>query len=129
MGWRYLLFVLGGLTLLLWGIRFFVFPFMESPRFLSGIGKDAEAVDVIYQLARYNGKTTTLTAEELEAPSRSQDGSGSRLGRPILSKDSNYGVGHVKGLFATPRIAWSTSLLIAIWGMIMSSSCSETWSN
>lgn len=118
MGWRYLLFVLGGLTLFLWGLRFFVFTLFESPRFLSGIGKDAEAVAIIRELAEYNGKTTTLTVEELEAPGRSQDASPSRTRRDILSKGSRYDAGHIKALFATPKMAWSTSLLIALWGMV-----------
>ncbi|KAF8127689.1 MFS general substrate transporter [Boletus edulis] len=117
MGWRYLLFVLGGLTLFLWGIRFFVFNLLESPRFLSGVGSDIEAVEVIHELARYNGKTTTLTVEELNAPG--QDSNPSPSGkRAILSKDSKYGMSHIKALFATPKMAWSTSLLIVLWGII-----------
>ncbi|KAF8840640.1 MFS general substrate transporter [Paxillus ammoniavirescens] len=121
MGWRYLLFALGGLTLFLWGLRFFVFTLLESPRFLSGIGKDAEAVHVIRKLAEFNGKTTTLTVEQLEAPGRLNtdwDSSPSRGRRNILSKDSKFDAGHIKALFATPKMAWSTSLLIALWGII-----------
>lgn len=120
MGWRYLLFALGGLTFLFWALRFFVFTLLESPRFLSGIGKDAEAVEVIHQLAKFNGKATTLTVEELEAPERDQDVSQSRSRREILSKDSKYGTSHIKALFATPKMAWSTSLLIALWSMVPS---------
>jgi hypothetical protein len=120
MGWRYLFFALGGLTLFLWGLRFFVFTLFESPRFLSGIGKDAEATDIIHKLAKYNGKSATLTVEQLEAPGRSQD----TTRRAILSKDSKYATGHVKALFATPTMAWSTSLLIALWGMITHILCS-----
>lgn len=118
MGWRYLLFALGGVTLFLWGLRFFIFTLFESPRFLSGIGKDAEAVEIIHKLARYNGKTTTLTVEELEAPGRNRDVSPSRTGRDILSRDSKYNTNHIKALFATPKMAWSTSLLIFLWGMV-----------
>jgi hypothetical protein len=119
MGWRYLLFALGGITLFLWGLRFFIFTLLESPRFLSGIGKDAEAVEIIHQLARYNGKTTSLTVEELEAPGRIRDMSPSRTQRDnILSKDSKYNANHIKALFATGKMAWSTSLLIVLWGII-----------
>lgn len=125
MGWRYLLFALGGLTFFLWGLRFFVFTLLESPRFLSGIGRDAEAVNIIHKLAKYNGKTTTLTVEELEAPGRIQDESPSRPRRNILSRDSKYDASHIKALFATPKMAWSTSLLIALWGMPMHSLCQD----
>jgi len=125
MGWRYLIFALGGLTLSFACLRFFVFNLFESPRFLSGIGKDAEAVRVIHKLAKYNGKTTTLTVEELEAPGQNQDASPSRMRGGILSKDHKYGATHIMALFATPKMAWSTSLQIAIWGMVTDLVCSK----
>ena len=46
MGWRYFLFTVGSLTLLMWGIRFFLFPLYESPKYLMGKGEDDEAVAV-----------------------------------------------------------------------------------
>ncbi|KAG1816804.1 major facilitator superfamily domain-containing protein [Suillus subaureus] len=120
MGWRYLLFTLGGITLSLWAVRFFIFTLLESPRFLSGIGRDADAIEVIHKLAKFNGKTSPITIEELEAPDRAMSGghlsSGERYN--IFSKSSKYDTGHIKALFATPKMAWSTSLLIAIWGVI-----------
>ncbi|KAG1873348.1 MFS general substrate transporter [Suillus tomentosus] len=120
MGWRYLLFTLGGITLSLWAVRFFIFTLLESPRFLSGIGRDADAVEVIHKLAEFNGKTSSLTLEELEAPDRAMPGKRSSSGerRNIISKNSKYNTGHIKALFATPKMAWSTSLLIAMWGLI-----------
>lgn len=118
MGWRYLLFTLGGITLSLWAVRFFIFTLLESPRFLSGIGRDADAIEVIHKLAEFNGKTSSLTLEELEAPDRAMPGKRSSSGerRNIISKNSKYDTGHIKALFATPKMAWSTSLLIAMWG-------------
>jgi hypothetical protein len=117
MGWRYLLLTLGSITLFLWAIRFFVFTLLESPRFLSGIGRDADAVEVIHKLAEFNGHESSLTLEELEAPGRAAGARSSSLERhKILSKSSKYDPVHIKALFATPKMAWSTSLLIAIWG-------------
>ena len=119
MGWRYLLFTLGGLTLLMWSLRFFVFSLLESPRFLSGIGKDAEAVDIICKLAEFNGQPCPLTVEELEAPGKIHEfepSHGPAGRRRILSEDSGFAINHIKALFATPKMAWSTSLLIAVWG-------------
>lgn len=115
MGWRYLLFTLGGL-MLLWSLRFFVFSLLENPRFLCGIGKDAEAVDVICKLAECNGQSCSLTVEDLEAPGKfrgfeSSHGSGGR--RRMLSEDSGFAIHHIKALFTT-----TTSLLIAVWGAI-----------
>ncbi|KAJ8583357.1 MFS general substrate transporter [Rhizopogon salebrosus TDB-379] len=119
MGWRYLLLTLGSITLFLWAIRFFVFTLLESPRFLSGIGRDADAVEVIHKLAEFNGHESSLTLEELEAPDRVAGTRSSSLERhKLLSKSSKYDPVHIKALFATPKMAWSTSLLIVIWGII-----------
>ena len=65
MGWRYLLFTLGGFTLLLWALRFFVFNLEESPRYLIGRGHDEAAVAVIHRIAAYNGRTSSLTVDQL----------------------------------------------------------------
>ncbi|KAJ3719618.1 MFS general substrate transporter [Lentinula guzmanii] len=120
MGWRYLLFTLGGLTLLLWGIRFFVFKLFESPRFLVGIGKDAEAVEVIRKIAEYNSKTSDLTVDQLVKaggvdPEKTDIAQNDRR---VLSASSALGWNHVKALFRTRKLAFSTSLLIALWGII-----------
>jgi hypothetical protein len=120
MGWRYLLFALGGLTLFLWGLRFLLFPLLESPRFLVGIGKDAEAVAVIQKMAEFNGKSCSLTIGDLEIAARDaalkEEGNSGR--RKVLSDSSKFTIDHVKALFATRKMAWSTSLLIALWGVI-----------
>ncbi|KAI8992844.1 MFS general substrate transporter [Trametes punicea] len=121
MGWRYLLFTLGGMTLILWGIRFFVFPLYESPRYLVGRGRDAEAVDVVHQIARYNGRSCDLSVEDLVAAGNavSESERGARRERPaLLSRSSVFTVDHLKALFETPKLAWSTSLLIFLWGII-----------
>ncbi|KAI0742549.1 MFS general substrate transporter [Daedaleopsis nitida] len=126
MGWRYLLFALGGMTLFLWGIRFFVFPLEESPRFLVGRGRDAEAVAVIQRIAAFNGRVSSLTVQELQSAGEAMrspdvhadtDASGERK-RKMLSESSVFTMQHIKALFETPKLAWSTSLLIALWGII-----------
>ncbi|KAF9522619.1 MFS general substrate transporter [Crepidotus variabilis] len=122
MGWRYLLFILGGITLLLWGIRFFLFDLLESPRYLDGRGQDAEAVEVIQRIAKYNGRDIKLTVDDLAA--LGEIGRGDEIldhgekKRGLLTRTSNFRSEHVKALFRTPKIAWSTSLLIALWGII-----------
>ncbi|KAF7964726.1 hypothetical protein HWV62_3530, partial [Athelia sp. TMB] len=114
MGWRYLLFTLGGITLLLWAIRLFTFRLLESPRYLAGLGKNDEAVAVIQQLAAYNGTTCSISVESLEAAEKSV-AAGETGKKRILSQSSRFTSQHIKALFATPKMAWSTSLLIAIW--------------
>lgn len=118
--------------LLLWGTRFFLFKLYESPKYLMGRGRDQDAVDVMHKVASYNGKTTTLTLEQLTAAGsygdeknrvddRRLDTSATGALRRQLEKLS---AAHVKALFATRKLAWSTSLLIIIWGMFTCLMCS-----
>lgn len=67
MGWRYLLYTLGSITLLVFFLRFVVFRFQESPKFLLYRGKDEKAVKVMENVARINRKSCGLTLENLEA--------------------------------------------------------------
>ena len=120
MGWRYLLFMLGGITLVLWGIRIFAFDLLESPRYLTGKGKDEEAVAVIHKVATYNKATSSLTVDQLTSighPAESKNIAGKKW---ALSKTSNFTFTHIKSLFRTRKIAYSTSLLISIWGAFLS---------
>lgn len=108
---------MGGFTLFLWAIRIVCFKLFESPRFLSGIGRDADAVDVIHRLAKFNGKTSSLTVKELEAPGQLEGHPSGKGKRQILSKSSDYSISHIKALFTTtPKMAWSTSLLVVMCG-------------
>lgn len=65
MGWRYLLFTLGGITILVFVLRSVVFTFQESPKFLIYRGKDAEAIEVLHTMAQYNGSKCDLVLEDL----------------------------------------------------------------
>ncbi|KAJ3508855.1 hypothetical protein NLJ89_g5529 [Agrocybe chaxingu] len=107
-----------GLTILLWSIRFFVFDLMESPRYLVGKGRDEDAVKIIHKIAEYNGTTSTLTVDQLTSIGELH-GQRRMNGSPkgILSRTSVYTFEHIKSLFRTPKIAYSTSLLIAVWGL------------
>ncbi|EGS18991.1 putative sugar:hydrogen symporter protein [Thermochaetoides thermophila DSM 1495] len=67
MGWRWFLLVMGGMTMLMFLARFVLFTMHESPKYLMGKGKDEDAVKVVHEVARRNGKTSTLTVEELRA--------------------------------------------------------------
>ncbi|KAF6741695.1 MFS general substrate transporter [Ephemerocybe angulata] len=93
MGWRYFLITMGGLMFVFWGLRFFVFKLYESPKFLMGKGRDADAVD--------EGEPLLKQA----------------IRRQLTKFDSN----HVKSLFASRKLAYSTTLLIILWGMLSQS--------
>ncbi|CAG9952347.1 unnamed protein product [Clonostachys rosea f. rosea IK726] len=66
MGWRYVMVTLGGLALAFGIIRIWVFRIPESPKYLISKGRDAEAVEAVNYIARYNGKPETLTIEMLQ---------------------------------------------------------------
>ncbi|EIN13088.1 MFS general substrate transporter [Punctularia strigosozonata HHB-11173 SS5] len=124
-GWRYFLFTMGGLMLFLWVIRFFVFKLYESPKYLMGRGRDADAVEVVRKVAAYNRKQTTLTVEQLSAAGGlGYDGEASVLPMDTSARAAVFrklkvvSGDHVRALFATRKLAWSTSLLIIIWALI-----------
>lgn len=73
MGWRYLLFTLGGITILVFVLRSVIFEFQESPKFLIYRGKDVEAIEVLHTIARFNNTSCALTLEDLEALEREFD--------------------------------------------------------
>ena len=119
MGWRYFVFTLGSVMLLFSLGRLFAFPMLESPRYLLGRGQDAEAVAVVREIARYNGAETALTSEDLEEAARgAEEKQGAHKWR-ALSEGSPWTRNHVRQLFATKRMALSTTLLIWIWGMLL----------
>ncbi|KAJ9644448.1 hypothetical protein H2201_007822 [Coniosporium apollinis] len=70
MGWRYLMYTLGGVTLLVFFLRFVVFTMYESPKFLVYRGKDAKAADVLQKISRVNKTVCSVTLESFEALER-----------------------------------------------------------
>ena len=93
-------------------------PLLESPRYLVGKGRDAEAVRVVHELARINGKTSDLTVEQLLSVGRKDlkesEGEGGLVpGEGVLGY-VNVAIRHFKGLFATKRMALSTVLVFLI---------------
>jgi hypothetical protein len=115
MGWRYYCFITGGLALFMWAVRF-AMPLLESPRYLVGKGQDEEAVRVVQKLARINGKTCNLSVEQLLAVERDYKKSSEET---VLPETKGLGYvkvafRHIKGLFATPKMAKSTTLIFLI---------------
>ena len=192
MGWRYTWFLLGGITMLMWVARFWVYPIPESPKYLIGKGRDEEALQVLRFIAAQNGKSTSLTLDQLRAagegttvtintldadekklardddveaklgalstPAESAEKkvgeqvhadtpatavqpaletaddtnaapaavSSSLQGRFLSGADlaqlrrslSEFDAHHIVALFSTPRMAWNTTLICFLWGLI-----------
>jgi len=123
MGWRYFMLAMGGTALLMFLLRFIAFTVFESPKFLMGKGKDEQAVRVVHEVARRNGKTSSLTIGDLQAcetfavagtPAQVQTTTAAALKRNLQKIDAS----HVKALFATRKLAFSTSLITLIWAFI-----------
>jgi MFS family permease len=58
MGWRYFVVAMGGISMVEFFIRFACFTVFESPKYLMGKGLDEEAVRIVHEVARRNGKTS-----------------------------------------------------------------------
>lgn len=128
MGWRYLLLTMGGLAIVMFIGRFVFFTLYESPKYLMGKGRNDEAVHVVHEIARRNGRRTSFSLSHLVDSEGSEDEdehedelqampalTTRNLIRMRLEKVS---LEHVRALFDTPRRAWSTTLIILVWAFI-----------
>jgi len=111
MGWRYLLFSVASITLGVFIIRFFIFPFHESPKFFISKGNDQGAVEVVNKIAAFNKRPCDLTVKSLyeqckETPVTEAKGFSKRL----VSELSR-----LKLLFGSWRIARITILVWITW--------------
>lgn len=146
MGWRYTLYLLGGLTLAGFFFRFFVFQLPESPKYLLSHGRDAEAIAVVHDIARRNGKTvpeevlsvsilraaagedTSAPEEEYVPPPPGIKGlivEMKRTPKTLIDACKDISVdtfkpnlSHVKPLFATGKLAYNTTMIWFIWMLI-----------
>lgn len=118
---------MGALMLFCFVLRFFVPHLYESPHYLMGRGRDAVAVEVIHKIAAYNGRTSSLTLQVLEDAGRkagaaSEEGTGRPMATSawaaFMRQVQKFSGENVYSLFATKKLAWSTSLLIAVWALI-----------
>ncbi|KAK6345525.1 hypothetical protein TWF718_007438 [Orbilia javanica] len=128
-GWRYFVFTMGGLTLFLFVIRFFIFNMYESPKYLMGKARDADAVEVVHKVAEYNKFESSLSLDDLEAVDRQYSSESDNSERPQLEDYTTasaalrrnlekFRFDHIRSLFRTKQLAYSTSLIILLWGII-----------
>lgn len=129
MGWRYLLFTMGGISLVCFFARYFFFKLYESPKFYLSRGKDELAVKTVHSIAAVNGKTSNLSLEQLEvlnppitAANSVVDGhnntESSHLQNATKRKLEKFNFEHLRGVFGTKKLAYSSTLVILVWAIV-----------
>lgn len=122
MGWRYVCLTAGAITLGIFFLRFVLFQFQESPKFLLSKGQDAKAIQVLQYVARFNGRESKIRMEDFarlseEDSSMGSDGSGGPILKSKKLKSSftesvKYELGRFRILFSS---AIMTRLTILVW--------------
>lgn len=128
-GWRYLMFTLGAITILVFFARFALFRFQESPKFLLYRGRDEEAVKILQYIATYNKVPCNITLEsfhQLDDDEVSTDddvqqgkivlGSGDKINNLTLGQRAKLEFIRLKVLFSKPVMAWLT---VCVWVIYM----------
>ncbi len=119
MGWRYFVIAMGGISLVLFFIRFLCFNVYESPKYLMGKGQDERAVEVVHEVARRNGKTSNLTVDDLRACEEQLGATQQTDATAALKRKlEKLNFTHVRALFATWKLGYSTALIMTVWGFI-----------
>ena len=113
---------MGLISMVMFALRFFAFTLYESPKFLMGRGRDEKAVETVHKIAKRNKKTSSLTVEELVASGESFGGKQAAQGtdaRAVLKRRlEKVNLEHVRALFRTRKLAFSTSIITVVWAFI-----------
>lgn len=118
MGWRYFVIVMGGISMLEFIIRFLFFTVYESPKYLMGKGLDEEAVRVVHEVAKRNGKASRLTIEDLQACEPAGVIQRTDAKAALKRKLEKLNLTHVRALFATKKLVCSTTAIMLVWAFI-----------
>lgn len=118
MGWRYEVIVLGCMTLTVFFLRFFVFRFHESPKFLISRGKEVEAIEVLHKIAKFNrAPPPTLTIEQFHGIDREEGPLLASAATKNVLKNFLNSFKHLKGLFLN-RLQCFIFFLLAVAYMV-----------
>lgn len=120
MGWRYFVITMGGITLAMFLVRFLCFKIFESPKYLMSKGLDEDAVRVVHEVARRNGRaeTCSLTVADLKACEPEGYVARTSAVTAVKRRLADLNLSKVQALFSTPRLARSTGIIMAVWGLV-----------
>ncbi|KAH7106103.1 membrane transporter [Auriculariales sp. MPI-PUGE-AT-0066] len=114
MGWRYVWFASGALVFVMSILRVTVIRLEETPKYLLSEGKDQQIVDTLQGIARKYNRPCSLTIEQLTACGVTDVKRAHANARWSPAEAWT----HVRGLFATKRLGYSTGLLWLSWTLI-----------
>ncbi|KAI4204781.1 MAG: hypothetical protein LQ350_000847 [Teloschistes chrysophthalmus] len=120
-GWRWFMITMGLFAMICFFLRFVVFTLYESPKYLMGKGRDAEAVAVIHKVAAKNKTTSSLVVEDLlihNQASSVDHQQGTDAAAALKRNLEKVNLTHVRALFRTRRLAYSTTLIMIVWAFI-----------
>ncbi|KAL4874304.1 major facilitator superfamily domain-containing protein [Aspergillus karnatakaensis] len=117
MGWRYLVIIVGSMSLFIFSARFLLFSFHESPKWLVSKGREQEAIDVLHKIAKFNGvETPTLTMDDfhrvdIAAGLGDQQPQAPNASAKDVTRNMVKSLGFLRGLFLNRRQCFSFVLL------------------
>jgi MFS family permease len=118
MGWRYFLIAMGGITLIMFFIRFVLFTIFESPKYLIGKGRDEDAVRIVHEVARRNEKTSSLSIEDLRACEPEGYVAQTDAIAAVKRRLDQVNLDRVKVLFHSKKLGISTGMIMTVWAFI-----------
>ena len=105
-------------------MRFVVFRFQESPKYLLYRGKDEKAVKVLHHIAKFNGRESAITMDVFAALTEEDSsigtgtlilGAGAKQVKSSLSEKVKVELIRYKTLFSTSTMARLTLLVWVIY--------------
>ncbi|EGY20784.1 hypothetical protein VD0002_g3566 [Verticillium dahliae] len=118
MGWRWFTITMGGITAVMFLVRFAAFKIFESPKYLMGKGRDEDAVRIVHEVARRNNKTTSLTLADLKACEPEGYVAQTNVSAAAKRYAAKLNFSHIRVLFSTRKLGLSTGLIMAVWALI-----------
>ena len=122
-GWRYIWFANGALVFVMSILRLTIIRLRETPKFLVGEGRDAEVVDTLQFIANKYNRPCSLSLERMEECGITGGGvPAGRRGSVSAHASKRFSFNevwmHLKGLFATRKLGFSTVLIWWSWMLI-----------